>query len=395
MPQTKKQQKKKHIYVSAGEVSGDLLGAELLDKLIKKSKGKVKFSGIGGDNMNKIKGFKRIYDSSPLSVMGFVEALASIRSIVNVFNGSINHILKTKPDVIVTIDTPAFHRKLAQKLKGRNIDIPIIHYVAPQVWKWKPERAKELSSEIDHLLCILPFEPPYFKKHGLKSDFIGHPVIERIKKASKEKFFKKYKKLDDKVILTLLPGSRTNEIKRLIKPFLKAAENISKEIKNMKILIPTVPQLKPLIKKYTNKSKLNPTIITNKEDKFNAFKATHFAIAASGTVSLELGILNVPHLIAYKFNWITARMVKKLLKDPTASLVNILAGEHIIPEIMQDKCTPENLTKIAVAYLKNSALRKTTIIKMNKICDKLYPNPKNKNLMPSEKAAEIILKYVK
>lgn len=386
-----------YIFLSAGEPSGDLLGAQLIPELIKKTKGKIKLGGIGGESMEEYKEFKSLFDTKDLAVMGLTEVIPKLPKILKIFNETLKNIIYTKPDVIVTIDSPGFNRKLAQKLKANNIKIPIIHYVAPQVWKWKPHVAEQISKEVDQLLCLLPFEPPYFEKFGLKSHFVGHPVIERVQSGNKTEFLKKYNLKSNNIIISVLPGSRHTETKKLLPIFKKVVQKLYKLIPDLKIVIPTVKTVEKEIYKKTKKWPVKPIIVKGQEERYNAFKASTAALAASGTVSLELAALQVPHIIAYKFSWLTYRIISKLLNDTTASLVNILSDQKqlIIPEFIQDTCRPDTISESMLSIINNKAIRKAMVTEMSKSINKLYPDKKNKDVKPSEEAADVILNTVK
>ncbi|MBP9752999.1 MAG: lipid-A-disaccharide synthase [Proteobacteria bacterium] len=332
------------IYIIAGESSGDLLGAELIQSF-KKKYPLVKISGIGGPLMEK-EGLMSLFPTSELSVMGLFELIPHLFHIFKRMDQTVQDICSKKPDVVITIDSSGFCHRVVKKLK-KNIkykndkNIPCIHYVAPQVWAWREKRAEKLSSFLDGLLCLLPFEPPYFTKHNLKTYFVGHPLTNNLENITKGQE-------NDVLKILLLPGSRQSEVKSLLPIFLDVILKIEIEkpfIKKVEYYLPTLPHLESLISSLLKDKPFKISTTTNYDLKNDWFKNANFAIAASGTVSLELSKYLIPHLIAYKMNKLTAFFVKRLIKTPYASLINILSQKEVVPECLMENCTPDYIYK--------------------------------------------------
>jgi lipid-A-disaccharide synthase len=319
------------ICIVAGEASGDKLGSLVMREL--KGHEGVKIIGLGGDLM-KAQGLESFFDIREISVMGVAEVAPKIFKILRLMKDLSEFIINEKPDVILTIDSPDFNFRLVKKLQKLRADkTKIYHYIAPSVWAYRAGRAKKIAKIYDGLFCILPFEPPYFEKHGLQTYFVGHPLIDDYKT-------RHIKPLDgDFVSITL--GSRKSEIDRhlsLIKPVVDELE------KNFTPVILTLPQFENMLK---NEFKNNPKtlVISDEMRKLEFMKSSRFAIAKSGTNALEFSILGVPLLVYYKVHPVTAFIAKKVLKTPFANLINILAQKELVNELIQEKATPENILK--------------------------------------------------
>ena len=335
--------KKLKIYLIAGEPSGDLLGSRLMRALKQKTENKIKFYGVGGDTME-AEGLKSLFDISDLAVMGLVEVLPSIPKILGLIKRTVTDIERVKPDVVITVDSWSFSSRIHKALRKKNLNIPQVHYVAPLVWAWKKKRAKTMYKYIDLLLTLFPYEPKYFTPYHLQAEFVGHPVIEsEVVHADASQFRKKYKISDDKKIITVLPGSRKNEVSKLLPVFLQAVAKLQEENKNYFFVIPTVKTVSENVKKMVKASGQKILIVENQNDRYGAFRSSSAAIAASGTVALELAICDVPHIIAYKVSPLTALLVKRFLKIEFVNLSNILIGREIVPELLQERCVSGNI----------------------------------------------------
>lgn len=331
------------IYLIAGEPSGDLLGSRIMRALKKQTNNAVCFEGVGGETMTK-EGLSSLFDIKDLAVMGFVEVLPSIPRILKHLNEIITDIRQKKPDIIMTIDSFSFSIRVHQKLKKNGIDIPHIHCVAPQVWAWKKERAKTLGQYVQHLFCLLPSEPAYFTPYGLTAEFVGHPVIEGgADKGNAPLFRQKYNISDDKNVLCLLPGSRKNEIKYLVPIFKSVVERLYQKYPNLVVVIPTVDTVADKLKTYFSAWHVPYIIVRGEKERYDSFAAAQMAIAASGTVSLELALAGVPHLIAYKVSKLSGWLARKLLKIKYVNLINLQMDKEIIPELLQEDCTVEKI----------------------------------------------------
>lgn len=289
---------KKRIYLIAGEPSGDLLGARLMRGLKEKTNNNVEFFGIGGPNME-AEGMSSLFPMKELSIMGLAEIIPHIPKILKRIKQTISNVEALKPDCLVTIDAPGFTFRVAKKLKGKGI--PLCHYVAPSVWAWKPKRAKKVSQFLDHLMVLLPFEPPYFEKEGLATTFVGHSVIESaIEQADGNDFRDRHGIPHDVPMLCLLPGSRQSETSQLLPVFKEALSLIRQRVPNLRIVLPTVSTVSKMVRETTADWKMPILVVEGDTEKFGTFKAANVALAASGTVSLELALAKTPTVITYR-----------------------------------------------------------------------------------------------
>jgi len=352
--------KKLKIFIIAGEASGDNLGSNFM-RAVKYLNPDCEFIGVGGNNMQ-AEGLKTIFPMEELSVMGVAEVLPKLFNILSRIKETANEAIKSKADAIVTIDSPDFSFRVIKKIKSVTKEIPSIHYVAPTVWIWRAGRAKKISKFLDHLLALFPFEPPYFEKHGLKTTFIGHSIVERVDcRGDADRFRKKYNITETEQLLAVLPGSRMSEISKLLDVFYKTIVKLIYKKPDLKIVIPTLPHLKKHIEEFFSNKDINPIIVTSDEDKFNSFAASNAAIAASGTISLELALTETPHLIAYKLNPISYLVAKFLIKAPYANLINIILKRLAVLELLQARCNADLIYNEALRLLDNEDVRRKQI----------------------------------
>lgn len=336
------------VMLVAGEASGDLLGARLMAALRLRRMGQIDFSGIGGPAMAE-QGLESLFPMADLSIMGLAEILPRILLLRRRLKQAANHARQFQPDVLILIDSPGFTRRLAKAL--RHESFPIVQYVAPTVWAWRPGRAKKLASVVDMLLALLPFEPPYFKRVGLETYFVGHPVLESGLDRGDGAWFRRAHNLSGHApLLLLLPGSREGEIRRHVPIFGATLKRLIASHENLVPLLFTLPHLVHFISDLTQDWPIKPIILSDPKLKPHGFAAADAALAASGTVALELAMAGCPTVIAYKVNQVTAAIVKRLVKTPYASLPNILLSRAVQPELLQEQCEPEGLAR-AVAEL--------------------------------------------
>jgi len=357
----------KSIYIIAGEESGDILGGRLMHALGQMTS--CEFHGIGGTSMMG-QGLNSLFPMTDLSVMGIVEILPRLPKIIRHVYKTVDNIVDKQPDIVITIDSPDFSKPVVKRAKKQCPNTKFIHYVAPTVWAWRAGRAKTMATLFDGLICLLPFEPPYFEKEGLKVSFCGHPIVEAIDVTSTER-------PDDHILI--LPGSRMGEVKKMAPIFAETFMRMKAMNPDLKAVIPALPHLKDEIDEHF--FGMDVTYIDPKR-RFSAFKNAPFAIATSGTVGLELAVAQCPHVIAYKMNPMTWWLLKRFVKIDHAHLVNIMEGREVIPECIQDKCTTDDIMDAVVNYPNPdlSAVR-------NKLAGA------NDNL-PSIQAAEFILSFL-
>ena len=379
------------VYLIAGEPSGDLLGSRLMRALRKKYEGNVEFFGLGGDTMEQ-EGLVSLFDISDLAVMGLVEVIPSIPKVLKRISQTVSDIKSIKPDVVITIDSWSFSARVHKKLKRLKLNIPQMHYVAPQVWAWKKNRAKTMNQYIDCLLTLLPQEAKYFTPYGLETHFVGHPVIESdVIKGDAQRFRTKFNIPDEKVIITVLPGSRHTEVSRLLPVFMETARELLEVNPNFYFVMPTVKTVSKKVISEAEKSGLPICVVETQSDRYDAFNASVVAIAASGTVALELAICNIPHIVAYKVSDSTAIIVDKLLNIQFVNLSNILLGREIIPELLQQSCIPANIKRNVLELIEKKDLYEKQINGFEKVRKILGHGVQT----PSENASDIILNIIK
>lgn len=333
------------IFIVAGEASGDLLGAKLLADL-RALAPDIEVHGIGGDALA-AQGLQSVFPMSDLSLIGIAEVLPKIPVLLRRLRETEQAIRESQPDIVLTIDVPDFSKRLARRLQDMRGKTKLVHYVAPTVWVWRPGRAKTMAALFDHLLCLYPFEPPYFERVGLHTAFVGHPVTLHAK-GDAAHLRAKLNIRDDQPVICLLPGSRKSEIEKLLPVFLETFRRLQKKKSDLVALLPTLPRLHEMV---AGQVKDTPNIyILPQQDKWDAFALAAEqggAIAASGTVSLELAHSGCAHVIAYIVNPVSAMIVRMLSRLPHVNLVNILAGRTVVPEYLQDAVTADAL---ATAY---------------------------------------------
>ena len=328
------------IFIIAGEDSGDKLGSAIIHSLREKLDNPPSFVGIGGTAMTN-HGLNSIFLMSELSVMGFVEIAYNYKNLKKRLDQTVSAILDEKPDILLTIDSPEFCFRVAKKIKIVNKSIPIVHYVAPTVWAWRPKRARAISNYIDHVMALFPFEPPYFHRVGLSCDFVGHPIVsEEIATDENIVDLKKEYSLSDAPTILCLPGSRKSEIDRLMPTFGESLIKFSRLIPNANFILPSTPHLYEYSKQYLKFLPSNTVFLSPEEigiEKYLAFKKASFkisnlALAASGTVSLELAANNTPMVIGYDMSYFSRQIVQLMMLTNTVTLVNLITGNRHIPE---------------------------------------------------------------
>ena len=328
------------IFIIAGEDSGDKLGSAIIHSLREKLDNPPSFVGIGGTAMTN-HGLNSIFLMSELSVMGFVEIAYNYKNLKKRLDQTVSAILDEKPDILLTIDSPEFCFRVAKKVKVVNKSIPIVHYVAPTVWAWRPKRARAISNYIDHVMALFPFEPPYFHRVGLSCDFVGHPIVsEEIATDENIMDLKKEYSLSDEPTILCLPGSRKSEIDRLMPTFGESLIKFSRLIPNANFILPSTPHLYEYSKQYLKFLPSNTVFLSPEEigiERYLAFKKASFkisdlALAASGTVSLELAANNTPMVIGYDMSYFSRQIVQLMMLTNTVTLVNLITGNRHIPE---------------------------------------------------------------
>ncbi len=337
-----------NIFVIAGEPSGDKLGGALMQGL-RTLEPDVIFDGVGGPLMQ-AQGLTSRFDMSELSVMGIAEVLPKYRSLMRRINETAAAVVNTVPDVLVTIDSPDFCLRVARRVKAANPNIRTAHYVAPTVWAWRPGRAAKMAQMVDQVLALFPFEPPYMEAAGMVCNFVGHPVVaEPVATDADAMAFRERHGIGDAPCLLVLPGSRRGEVGRLAPIFAEALRLVLAARPEIRVVLPAASSVAALVAELTRDWPGAPIILDPRgqtveaeaTERRAAFRAANLALAASGTVSLELAAAGTPMVIAYDMNWLSRQLVTRMLQVDTVTLVNLVSDTRVVPEFLGANCMPK------------------------------------------------------
>ena len=381
--------KKPLIFIIAGEPSGDILGGKLMQAIKLKTGGDVVFAGIGGENMLG-EGLKSLFPMEEITLMGLIELIPHARNLFKRMQLTADEITRMSPDALVTIDSPGFCLGVLNRTIKK--DMARIHYVAPSVWAWRPGRLKKFVGKIDHMLCLLPFEPPWFQRAGLPATFVGHPVLEKGINKNDGLFFREKNAISEAdTLLGVFPGSRMGELNHHLPVFKKTISLLGKRYANLKIVIPAISATACRIRKEIADWALPVSVVTGERERYCAMAACNYALAASGTISIELAQLGVPSIIAYHTNPITEFIARRLAKVKYVSLCNILVDQEVIPERIQRFCTPDILKKDLCYLIDNPKVASAQVKAVSQIIEQLRPSDGS----PSKAAAEVVLEQIK
>jgi lipid-A-disaccharide synthase len=373
------------VFLVATEESGDRLGAALMQALKAKLGSAVEFRGVGGYEMA-AEGLPSLFRIDDLAIVGIAGITQALPMILSRIRQTARAALDEKPDVLVIIDSPDFTHRVARRVRKKNRDIPIVDYVSPSVWAWRPGRARAMRRYIDHVLALLPFEPDVHKKlGGPPCTYVGHPLVEQIGELRPNPE-EAVRRMERTPLLLVLPGSRKNEIRRLIEPFGRTVERIAKSVWPLDIVIPTTPHLQDMVLRETAHWPLRPKIVVKREDRRAAFRQARAALAKSGTVTLELGLSGVPMITAYKVSGLEAVIARRLIRVPSVILTNLVLGASVVPEFIQTDCTPERLSAALLPLLSDSPERRAQVEAFGRL-DALMEIGKAE---PAKRAAEIV-----
>ena len=353
----------KKIFILTGEPSGDKLASKVISKL-KILNPNIEYLSVGGEGLKSL-GIQSIYDLREITYLGFTKVLFNIFKINNKINKTVEAILEFNPDILFTVDSPDFTLRVAERIKNKNFSIKTIHYVAPQVWVWREGRVKKIKKFIDHILLLFNFEKPYFDKEQVSCEFVGHPLLED--------------KIDDKIdinqfigknkaLVSVFAGSRISEIKILIPILLNFIKLMNDKYNDITFVFHSTKELKELIQSHINVSGLsNCEVISDDKFKAHLLKKSIFAVAKSGTVSLEICNAKIPSIILYKMNIVNFFIIKALVKIKYANIINIAANDEIIPELLQSKCNPKNIFEVLSSFLENPSKSQEQVKKTQEI----------------------------
>jgi len=368
------------VFIIAGEPSGDKLGGNLMEGMNKLTKGQISFVGVGGEMMQAA-GLQSLFPMSDLTIMGLFEVIPSIPKIKRRIDQAAKAAIELRPDVLITIDSPDFCLRVGKKLRSAYPDQFSVHYVAPSVWAWRPERAAKMAKTVNHVLALLPFEPPYMERAGMSCDFVGHPAAteDRPTKAQIKTVLSDVGLTPNDEIIAILPGSRRSEIKRLMPLYKDAIERVLIERPKAQFVLPAARPILAEVQEHLTDSTLpihvlDPTAFTPHEAEHRKraiYAASRAALATSGTIALDLAKQRCPMVVAYKASWLTERAVKRLAKIDRANLINIVTDSYVVPEFLFDKCTAEAAAKALLTILNDEKIRDAQVSALNNTMQQL------------------------
>jgi lipid-A-disaccharide synthase len=374
-----------HIFLVAGEESGDRLGAALIAAIRRRHPG-ARFSGVGGAQMAG-QGVQSLFALGDLAIIGFAAIPASLPKILKRIRETAGAAIAAKPDILVIIDSPEFTHRVARRVRARAPAIPIMDYVCPSVWAWRPGRARAMRSYVDHVLALLPFEPAAMLRLGGQScTFVGHPLSERAA-SMRPNAEEARRRLSNPPLLLVLPGSRTGEIRRMAGVFGECAALVAKHVGALEVVVPAVPQLVELVKAAVASWRIPAHVVTDAGEKDAAYRIARAALTKSGTSTLELAVAGMPMVAAYKVSRLEELAANLLVKIRNVILANLVLGENIVPQILQRDCTPERLAAALVPLLSDTPERRRQIEAFARL-DALMDIGK---ATPSDRAAAVVL----
>lgn len=378
------------VVLIAGEHSGDALGAKLMQALRRATNGNVTFSGVGGEEMA-AQGFTSLFPLEDVAVMGPLAILRRLPAIVKRVHETVAAAVDVNPDIMVIIDSPEFTHAIAKRVRRRAPQLPIINYVSPSVWAWRPWRARAMRPYVDHVMALLPFEPEaHARLGGPPCTYVGHPLIERldeIRSADGSELGRRLR-LSGKPVIVVLPGSRRSEVERLMAPFGDALDRLRLRGHAFDIVLPAVTSVRALIEEKARDWPLVPHLVHGEADKFASFRLARAALAASGTVTLELGLASTPTVVAYRVDGVAARL-RFLLKVSSVVLTNLVAGKQVYPEYLQEDCTAEKLATALATLLDDSSERSLQLERLAEIPERMAVPGGS----PSVVAANVVLRH--
>jgi lipid-A-disaccharide synthase len=377
------------IFIVAGEASGDILAGRLMAALKAETGGRIRFAGIGGPQSEQ-QGLTSLFPMRELSLLGLAEILPHLPRLVRRLKETAGAVRSLEPDAVVTVDSPGFCLRLAHYLRGSGI--PVIHYVAPQLWAWRPGRVRKLAKRIDHLMALLPFEVAFFDKHGIPCTYVGHPAVQAASALGDGPAFRARHDIPQNApLLCVAPGSRAGELRRMLPAFEGAVRLLKENHGDLHVVIPVAQAATEMIGDATRDWPVPVILLTDSSERFDAFAACDAALSKSGTVTFELALADVPMAVAYRVSPPTAFLVGLMVKVRHASLVNLLTGREVVPEFIQQACTAPRLAETVGNLLDSKEAREAQREGFREMRAVLgEPDPP-----PSERAAKVVLDIVR
>jgi lipid-A-disaccharide synthase len=374
------------IFLIATEESGDRLGANLMKVLRQRLGDAVLFEGVGGQSMAR-EGLLSLFPIEELSIMGLAAVAKQLPMILRRIRETASTVTEVSPDILVIIDSPDFTHRVARRVRARDPSIPIIDYVSPSVWAWRPGRARAMCAYVDHVLALLPFEPEEYRQlRGPPCSYVGHPLVEQIG-SLRPSVEEQKRRLEPPPVLLVLPGSRRGEIRHHMALFGETLGRLQAEGVPFELILPTMPHLRDAVGEGVKNWPVQPRIVVGEKEKRAVFRIAHAAFVKSGTATLELAIAGVPMVAAYKVGAVEAAIMRRAIRTSSVILANLVIGENVVPEFIQEDCTPEKLTPALREVLNDSPSRRRQVQAFAKL-DAIMSTG---NQPPSVRAADIVL----
>ena len=378
------------IFLIATEESGDRLGANLMKVLRQRLGGAVRFEGVGGRAMTQ-EGLASLFPIEQLSIMGFAAVIKQLPRILRLIRLTADAVTAASPDMLVIIDSPDFTHRVAKRVRARDATIPIVDYVSPSVWAWRPGRARAMCRYVDHVLGLLPFEPEAYRRlHGPPCSYVGHPLLEQIATLRPD-IAEQQRRDQAPPVLLVLPGSRRSEIRHHMAVFGETLGRLQVEGVAFELILPTMPHLLEAVQAGVADWPVQPRVIVGEPEKKAAFRIAHAALVKSGTVTLELALAGVPMVAAYRAGSAEVWIALHLIRVSSVILANLVVGENVVPEFIQQDCTPEKLVPALHDVLNDSPQRR----RQREAFARLDTVMSTGNQPPSVRAADIVLETMR
>jgi lipid-A-disaccharide synthase len=376
----------RRIFLVATEESGDRLGAGLMKVLRQRLGGAVEFEGVGGRAMTR-EGLSPLFPIEELSIIGFAAVVKQLPKILRLIRETADAVIAAAPDILVIIDSPDFTHRVARRVRARDASIPIIDYVSPTVWAWRPGRARAMLRYIDQVLALLPFEPEEYRKlRGPPCVYIGHPLTEQLT-SLRPNADERARRDAEPPVLLVLPGSRRSEVRHHLAVFGQALGRLQADGAAFELKLPTMPHLADTVRAGVRDWPVAPEIVVGEAEKRAAFRTARAALAKSGTVTLELALSGVPMVTAYRVGSMEAFILRRAIRVSSVILANLIIGSEVIPEFLQENCTAENLARALRPLMSDTPERKLQLEAFSTLDAKMSTN----NTPPSVRAADIVL----
>ena len=374
-----------HVFLVAVEESGDRLGSALM-RALRERRADIRFSGVGGHEMSAA-GLKSLHGIDDFSIFGFTASPARLPKILRHLRETVQAVRADRPDVLVIIDSPGYTLWVARVVHRLDRTIPIVDYVSPSVWAWRPWRARSMRRYIDHVLALLPFEPDVHRKLGGPAcSYVGHPLIEEVGRMRPDPGDER-RRLADPPVLLVLPGSRSGEVRRLAGVFGQTVALVRDRIGPIEVVVPTVPHRRAQVTEATAGWPVPARVVVGHDDKLAALRVARAALAKSGTITLELALAGVPMVAAYQVSALEAFVARRMVRVPSFILANLVVSENVVPELVQEECTPERLAAALIPLFNDTPERRRQIAAFAKLDAIMEIGAR----APAARAAEIVL----